>query len=73
MTAERALWPQTLRKGLVDSKLQLCSHYIGQLFEAPRKSMLYSVNSTRVVDTHRISCRRVWPRGFGALNSSPHS
>ena len=45
MTAERALCPHTLTKGLVDSKLKLCSHHIGQLFAAPRQSILYSVNS----------------------------
>ena len=25
------------------------------------------------VHTHRTSCRRGWSRGFGALNSNPHS
>ena len=29
--------------------------------------------TTQVVDTHRTSSRCVWPRGIGALNSSPHS
>ena len=27
----------------------------------------------QVVHTHQTSCRRGWPRRFGALNSSPHS
>ena len=27
---------------------------------------------SQVVHKHRTSCRRGWPRGFGALNSSPH-
>ena len=27
----------------------------------------------QVVHTHRTSCRCGWPRGFGALNPSPHS
>ena len=27
----------------------------------------------KVVHTHRTSCRGGWPRGFGKLNSSPHS
>ena len=26
----------------------------------------------QVVHTHRTSCRGCWPRGFGALNFSPH-
>ena len=47
MTAEQALWPRTLTKGLVDSKLKLFSHCIGQLFVVPRKSILDRVNSNR--------------------------
>ena len=47
MTAERGLRPRTLTKGLVDSKLNLFSHCIGQLFVVPRKSILYRVNSNR--------------------------
>ena len=33
----------------------------------------YWPGAAQVVHTHRTSCRRGWPRGFGALNSSPHS
>ena len=29
--------------------------------------------AAQVVHTHRTSCRGGWPRGFGELNSSPHS
>ncbi|CAH3115267.1 unnamed protein product, partial [Porites lobata] len=29
--------------------------------------------AARFVHTHRTSCRRGWSRGFGALNSNPHS
>ena len=31
------------------------------------------LRAAQVVHTHQTSCRLSWPRGFGALNSSPHS
>ena len=49
-------------------------------FMAPREAIHYSMNSLRrrmgrhkLFSTHRTSCRRVWRKGLGALNSSPHS
>ena len=46
----------------------------------PREAIYYSMKSLRrrmgrhkIFTTHRTSCRRVWRRGLGALNSSPHS
>ena len=45
---------------------------------ATRSHPVYSMNSNglgaaQVVHTHQTSCWRAWPKGLGALISSPHS
>ena len=60
------------------STLWVYLHYTPWLVVAATKSHRVLCEQQRskaaqVVHTHQTSCRGGWPRGFGELNSSPHS
>ena len=58
-------------------KLRLYPYCTGWFYVAPQKAIWYSMSSNglwrhKSLTTNRTSCRSGWPRGLGALNSSPH-
>ena len=47
-----------------------CPHYTGKLYMSTRSAIRYSMSSNspdqeQVLHTHRMSCRNIWPKGFG--------